>query len=96
MVMMIAQIWALLYRWFDMYAHDHMGGGLDVSISSNIVRMECKMWSRVFQSGLTNGGPAGLVYGFILVWIGTALQTLVMAELASLCVAACTRPLQLR
>ncbi|CAO1597488.1 hypothetical protein XANCAGTX0491_001296 [Xanthoria calcicola] len=38
----------------------------------------------VFQSGLTNGGPAGLIYGFIFTWIGTGLQALVMAELASM------------
>lgn len=37
-----------------------------------------------FQAGLTNGGPAGLVYGYIFAWLGTMAQTLVMAELASM------------
>lgn len=43
----------------------------------------------VFQSGLRNGGPAGLIYGFLFVWVGTALQTAVMAELASMYVPKC-------
>lgn len=34
--------------------------------------------------GLQNGGPAGLVYGFLLVWCGASFQTLVMAEMASM------------
>lgn len=25
----------------------------------------------VFVQGLTNGGPAGLVYGYLLAWMGT-------------------------
>lgn len=37
-----------------------------------------------FESGLTNGGPAGLVYGFLFVWIGTFLQAAVMGEMASM------------
>jgi len=37
-----------------------------------------------FQAGLYNGGPSGLVYGFIFSWIGTLLQALVMAEMASM------------
>ena len=54
----------------------------------SVVKKKCTVsvfiLSSVFQSGLTNGGPAGLVYGFIFVWAGTALQTAVMAELASM------------
>ena len=34
--------------------------------------------------GLQNGGPAGLVYGFLFVWCGASFQTLVMAEMASM------------
>ncbi|PVH91255.1 amino acid transporter [Periconia macrospinosa] len=37
-----------------------------------------------FQSGLLNGGPAGLIYGFIFAWIGTFLQACVMGEMASM------------
>ena len=36
--------------------------------------------------GLTNGGPAGLVYGFLAAWVGATLQSLVFAEMASMCV----------
>ncbi|CAG8955886.1 hypothetical protein HYFRA_00008736 [Hymenoscyphus fraxineus] len=34
--------------------------------------------------GLTNGGPAGLVYSFIIVWIGNLLTFACLAELASM------------
>jgi hypothetical protein len=40
----------------------------------------------VFQAGLANGGPAGLIYGFLFTWLGTIFQTLVMAEMASMLV----------
>jgi hypothetical protein len=45
-----------------------------------------------FQLGLANGGPAGLVYGFLFTWLGNILQTLVMAEMASMLVVDSTRP----
>ncbi|KAL8651850.1 MAG: hypothetical protein Q9210_003024 [Variospora velana] len=56
----------------------------------SIVALTCTLmitWEgllTVFQSGLTNGGPAGLIYGFLFTWIGSGLQALVMAELASM------------
>ncbi|ORY02848.1 amino acid transporter-like protein [Clohesyomyces aquaticus] len=56
----------------------------------SIVALTCTLmvtWEgalTTFQSGLLNGGPAGLVYGFIFAWIGTILQALVMGEMASM------------
>ncbi|BCS25685.1 putative GABA permease [Aspergillus puulaauensis] len=38
----------------------------------------------LFLLPLTNGGPAGTVYGFIFVWIGTACVFVVLSELASM------------
>ncbi|KAK3172805.1 hypothetical protein OEA41_006130 [Lepraria neglecta] len=38
----------------------------------------------LFTTGLTNGGSAGLVYGYLLVWIGTIAVYTTMAELASM------------
>ncbi|KAL9003986.1 MAG: hypothetical protein Q9188_003171 [Gyalolechia gomerana] len=38
----------------------------------------------VFVQGLTNGGPAGLVYGYLLAWMGTLAVFTTMAELASM------------
>ena len=37
----------------------------------------------VFTFGLGNGGPAGLVYGFIFCWIGTVGLFCSLAEMAS-------------
>ena len=33
-----------------------------------------------FQTGLANGGPGGLIYGYLFAWLGTFLQALVMGE----------------
>ncbi|KAL8724733.1 MAG: hypothetical protein Q9181_006697 [Wetmoreana brouardii] len=38
----------------------------------------------LFVQGLTNGGPAGLIYGYLLVWIGTLSVFISMAELVSM------------
>ena len=38
----------------------------------------------LFTTGLTNGGSAGLVYGYLLVWVGTIAVFTTMAELASM------------
>ncbi|KAI4199835.1 MAG: hypothetical protein LQ350_004366 [Teloschistes chrysophthalmus] len=38
----------------------------------------------LFVQGLTNGGPTGLIYGFILAWIGTLAVFLTLAEMASM------------
>lgn len=40
----------------------------------------------VFQSGLNNGGPSGLLYGFLFTWLGSIFQILVMGEMASMLV----------
>ena len=42
----------------------------------------------VFQNGMNNGGTGGLIYGFLFTWIGCGIQALVMAEMASMSVAA--------
>ena len=38
----------------------------------------------LFTTGLTNGGSAGLVYGYLFVWIGTIAVFTTMAEMASM------------
>ncbi|KAL8685422.1 MAG: hypothetical protein Q9218_007772 [Villophora microphyllina] len=38
----------------------------------------------LFVQGLTNGGPAGLVYGFLFAWIGTLAVFLTLAEMVSM------------
>ena len=40
--------------------------------------------SRTLFNALENGGPAGLIYGYLFVWCGAILQALVMAEMASM------------
>lgn len=38
----------------------------------------------VFVFGLQNGGPAGLIYGFLFVWIGYGCVVATMGELVSM------------
>ena len=38
----------------------------------------------LFSQGLDNGGPAGLVYGYIIAWLSTLSVYTVIAELASM------------
>ncbi|MCJ1361288.1 hypothetical protein MMC16_000386 [Acarospora aff. strigata] len=38
----------------------------------------------LFLSGLQNGGPAGVIYGFILIWMGNLSVFSVLSELASM------------
>ena len=37
-----------------------------------------------FQAGLENGGPAGLIYGFLVTWAGVFSQAFVMAEMGAM------------
>ncbi|KAL4786854.1 amino acid/polyamine transporter I [Aspergillus varians] len=38
----------------------------------------------LFLQPLTNGGPAGAIYGYLFVWLGTACVFVVLSELASM------------
>ena len=38
----------------------------------------------LFTAGFNNGGPAGLVYGYLIVWAGSLSTYICIAELASL------------
>ncbi|KAK7985219.1 hypothetical protein PG996_005540 [Apiospora saccharicola] len=38
----------------------------------------------VFVSGLQNGGPSGIIYGYILVWLGQLSLVATLAEMASM------------
>jgi len=37
-----------------------------------------------FEFGFQNGGPAGLIYGFLFCWAGTLATVASLAELASM------------
>ena len=45
----------------------------------------------LFSQGFNNGGPAGLVYGFIIAWLSTLSVYTVISELASMAPIACLR-----
>lgn len=67
-----------------MYIDDYLGRNFNVGQIIRDVFLPLLTNSiRTFQLGLTNGGPAGLIYGFIFAWFGTTLQALVMGEMAS-------------
>lgn len=67
-----------------MYIDGNMGRSLLVSspcTSSTVTRLT--RHPSVFALGFTNGGPAGLVYSFIICWIGTLGLFSSLAEMAS-------------
>ena len=77
----------MVHYWIKLYLHDYMGWSSSVShyqLSDSICGIGTHKSRSNFQAGLTNGGPSGLIYGFLFAWLGTALQVLVMSELASM------------
>lgn len=55
------------------------------------IRRLTRVFHSAFASGLGNGGPSGLVYGYLFVWAGTVTQVLIMAELGSMYVPSVSR-----
>ena len=67
----------LMITWEAMTTSVHI---LSLVLSS----AERSVRNRTLLNGLQNGGPAGLIYGYLFVWLGATLQALVMAEMASM------------
>lgn len=70
---------------------DHADDFVGISISVRVPIFGASAWIKMlitiissFQIGLKNGGPAGLIYGFLFSWAGTTLQALVMGEMGSM------------
>lgn len=38
----------------------------------------------LFSTGITNGGPAGLIYGYLFIWVGTLSVFITLSELTSM------------
>jgi hypothetical protein len=66
-----------------LYFDGDVGGNVEVCLRIFCV-VDADKKASTFESGLLNGGPAGLIYGFLYVWIGTFLQAAVMGEMASM------------
>ena len=86
----IEKLWTAAYCWSDKHLDDYLGSDYIVSIP-NFHPVRRRFWLanpsaslRELVYGLSNGGPAGLVYGYLFVWCGASLQALVMAEMASM------------
>ncbi|KAJ5546784.1 hypothetical protein N7494_004369 [Penicillium frequentans] len=60
-------------------------GSLSILSLSLTILSSWESVANSFESGLVNGGPAGLVWGMILSIIGTMALALSLAELASMC-----------
>ena len=87
------RVWAVTSHWPDKHLDDNLGGHYVVSIcfqsiSCHRLEAERSVRNRTLLNGLQNGGPAGLIYGYLFVWLGATLQALVMAEMASMYVRA--------
>ncbi|KAJ6103054.1 hypothetical protein N7486_005481 [Penicillium sp. IBT 16267x] len=64
---------------------DRNFGSLSILSLSLTILSSWEAIANSFQSGLVNGGPAGLVWGMVLSIIGTMTLVLSLAELASMC-----------
>ena len=84
-----AGLWSPTCDRSDQYPHDNMGShyvvsGHPSSRNSNTKKLMAGVSYRTLFNALENGGPAGLIYGYLFVWGGVILQALVMAEMASM------------
>ena len=70
-----------------MHPYGNMGRSLLVSYTDATGQQRTEIRTSVFSLGFTNGGPAGLVYSFIICWIGTMGLFASLAEMASAWVA---------
>jgi hypothetical protein len=50
------------------------------------------MYNRTSLFGLLNGGTAGLIWGYLFVWVGYMLVFASIAEMASMCVKSPSNP----
>ena len=83
-----AEFRLLFHGWPDVYFDGDIGGAFLVRLvfgdsPSHRGFAWLTEFKRVFTFGFSNGGPAGLVYGFIICWIGTIALYCSLAEMAS-------------
>lgn len=83
------RLWAASRHWPYQHFDDNVGGDHGVSICTQPALRNCRETEtcvdrRTLLNGLENGGPAGLIYGYLFVWVGATLQACVMGEMASM------------
>lgn len=84
----VEKLWSGLNDRADQHHDDYVGGDNIVSrlLADEMIYevADCRAWCRTLLNGLQNGGPTGLIYGYLFVWCGASLQALVMAEMGSM------------
>lgn len=72
--------------------------GVDCVVRNTLLKVELRHANSeiasTFQSGLVNGGPAVLIYGLTISWLGSLAVCASLAELASMQVIPVSRILQ--
>ena len=53
-------------------------------LKSRVTSASTEKAGSTFQSGLINGGPAALIYGLLLSWLGSLAVCASLAEMASM------------
>ncbi|MCJ1354574.1 MAG: hypothetical protein MMC33_004563 [Icmadophila ericetorum] len=82
-----AELWLYVDLGLQLYGAYNMGGFFGVGEQSHKIFLALKKllkFCSVFDSGFTNGGPAGIIYGYVLVWIGTLSTFATLSELTSM------------
>ena len=70
--------------WIILYHNGDVGSASYVSTRDPIIMKRLmQMWVSIFNVGLQDGGPAGLIYGFLFCWGGYTAVVASLAELVS-------------
>jgi len=67
-----------------LYPDEHLGDRIDVRTSELKFGAVILMCNRTSFFGLLNGGTAGLIWGYLIVWVGYMLVFASIAEMASM------------
>ena len=70
---------AFLYHYGDVGSYSYVS----TTTRYPIVKRLMQMWVSIFNVGLQDGGPAGLIYGFLFCWAGYSAVVASLSELVS-------------
>ena len=75
----------MVYDWAFLHHHGDVGSSTYVSttVGDPIVQRLMHMLVSIFNVGLQDGGPAGLIYGFLFCWGGYTAVVASLSELVS-------------
>lgn len=80
----LEEFWFYLNSWVCLHVDEYMGNRVDVSIPNWYLDYNASDRDRTSAFALINGGTAGLIWGYLIVWMGYMLVFATIAEMASM------------